>query len=222
MLAMDSMRRGRKSRGIRQNVVNWLQIAGIASDIKIVHLSDRYFEVHIQHPITKEYANFADVGYGNSQVIPVLVAGLNAEGGDTFIVEEPEIHLHPKAQAELGDFFLDQFKRGVQSVIETHSEHMIVRLQRHIAQGNLQPKDVRIYYVHPTSSGKELIPLELNAQGIFTAEWPGGFFPERLAEAKELAIARANQNGFEPERPDAFGKHKEKIKQSDVTRGSEK
>lgn len=177
MLAMDSMRRGRKSRGIRQNVVNWLQIAGIASDIKIVHLSDRYFEVHIQHPITKEYANFADVGYGNSQVIPVLVAGLNAEGGDTFIVEEPEIHLHPKAQAELGDFFLDQFKRGVQSVIETHSEHMIVRLQRHIAQGNLQPKDVRIYYVHPTSSGKELIPLELNAQGIFTAEWPGGFSP---------------------------------------------
>ena len=191
MLAMDSMRRGKKTRGIKQGVVRWLNSAGIASDIKIVSLSDRYFEIHVQHPITREYANFADVGYGNSQVIPVLVGGLNAASGSTFIVEEPEIHLHPKAQAELGDFFLDLHRRGVQSVIETHSEHMIVRLQRHIATGQLNAKDLFIYYVNPTVRGKELVRLELDEKGVFKKEWPGGFFPERLKEARDLAAARS-------------------------------
>ncbi|PKO89783.1 MAG: hypothetical protein CVU18_02985 [Betaproteobacteria bacterium HGW-Betaproteobacteria-12] len=192
MLAMDSIRRGKKSRGIRQSVVKWLTLAGIASDIRIVPLSDRYFEIHVQHPITKEYANFADVGYGNSQVIPVLVAGLNSASGSTFIVEEPEIHLHPKAQAELGDFFLDLRKRGVQSIIETHSEHLIVRLQKHIASGELSPDDINVYYVNPAPDGKELVKLELDKRGVFKTDWPGGFFPERLKEARELATARAN------------------------------
>jgi predicted ATPase len=191
MLAMDSMRKGSKSKGIRSGVVRWLNLAGIASDIKIVPLSDRYFEVHVQHPITKEYENFADVGYGNSQVIPILVAGLNTQSGYPFIAEEPEIHLHPKAQAELGDFFLELSNRGVQSIIETHSEHMILRLQTHIAAGRLKAEDLSIYYINPTPHGKEIIKLSLDERGVFQNDWPGGFFPERLAEARSLAIARA-------------------------------
>jgi predicted ATPase len=195
MLAMDSIRRGSKSKGIRQGVVKWLNSAGIASDLKIVSLSDRYFEVHVQHPITKEYQNFADVGYGNSQVVPVLVAGLNSSAGDILIAEEPEIHLHPKAQAELGDFLLDLSERGVQSIIETHSEHMIVRLQQHVASGRLDPKSVLIYYVEPKADGKSVNKLPINSEGSFTAPWPGGFFPERLDEARELAKARASRKG---------------------------
>ena len=194
MLAMDSIRRGSKSKGIRQGVIKWLAAAGIASDIKIVSLSDRYFEIHVQHPITKEYQNFADVGYGNSQVIPVLVAGLNAVRGDILIAEEPEIHLHPKAQAELGDFLLDLKNRGVQSIVETHSEHMIVRLQQHIAAGRLDPSSIVIYFVEPTADGKKLRKLSLNSNGLFTVPWPGGFFPERLDEARQLAIARARRS----------------------------
>ena len=179
MLAMDSIRRGSKSKGIRKSVVEWLNSAGIASDIKIVSLSDRYFEIHVQHPLTKEYQNFADVGYGNSQVIPVLVAGFNSVKDDILIAEEPEIHLHPKAQAELGDFLLGLNQKGVQSIIETHSEHMIVRLQQHIASGKLD------------AGGKRLRKLSLDSKGIFQEPWPGGFFPERLEEAKQLAIIRS-------------------------------
>lgn len=191
MLAMDSIRRGSKSKGIRQGVIKWLSAAGIASDLKIVSLSDRYFEIHIQHPITKEFQNFADVGYGNSQVIPVLVAGFNCIKGDILIAEEPEIHLHPKAQAELGDFLVDLNNRGVQTIIETHSEHMIVRLQQHIAAGRLDPAAIHIYFIEPTINGKKLRKLTLDNKGIFLTPWPGGFFPERLEEAKQLAITRA-------------------------------
>lgn len=191
MLAMDSIRRGSKSKGIRQGVIRWLNAAGIASDLKIVSLSDRYFEIHIQHPLTKEYQNFADVGYGNSQIIPVLVGGFNCSKGDILIAEEPEIHLHPKAQAELGDFLLDLNNRGVQSIIETHSEHMIVRLQQHIAAGRLDPASIGIYFVEPTINGKKLRKLTLDSKGIFLTPWPGGFFPEKLEEARQLAITRA-------------------------------
>ena len=199
MLAMDSIRRGSKSKGIRQGVIKWLSAAGIASDLKIVSLSDRYFEVHIQHPLTKEYQNFADVGYGNSQVIPVLVAGFNSAKGDILIAEEPEIHLHPKAQAELGDFLVDLNTRGVQSIVETHSEHMIVRLQQHIAAGRLNPSDIHIYFVEPTQAGKKLRKLTLDKMGIFVTPWPGGFFPERLEEAKQLAITRAQSINKKPD-----------------------
>ena len=194
MLAMDSIRRGSKSKGIRQGVVKWLTAAGIASDIKIIPLSDRYFEIHVQHPVTKEYQNFADVGYGNSQVIPVLVAGLNSSKGSILIAEEPEIHLHPKAQAELGDFFLDLSIRGIQSIVETHSEHMIIRLQQHVAAGRLDPSSIIIYFVEPTADGKQLRKLSLDSNGSFTKPWPGGFFPERLEEARQLAMTRAKKN----------------------------
>lgn len=68
---------------------------------------------------------------------------------------------------------------------------MIVRLQQHIAAGRLDPAAIHIYFVEPTISGKKLRKLTLDSKGIFTTPWPGGFFPERLEEAKQLAITRA-------------------------------
>lgn len=190
IIAMDSMRKGTKTKNIRTKVVAWLTKAGIASDLKVVNLSDRYYEIHVKHPVTGEYQNFADVGYGNSQVVPVLVGGLNLFSGDTYIVEEPEIHLHPKAQAELGDFFLDLHKQGIQSLIETHSEHLILRLQQHIASKAVANSDVAIYYVYAKDGQKQLVRMELDEKARFTKEWPEGFFPQGLDEATKLAIIR--------------------------------
>ncbi len=190
IIAMDSMRKGTKTKDIRGSVVSWLKKAGIASDLKVVNLSDRYYEIHIQHPITGEYQNFADVGYGNSQVVPILVGGFNLLPGDTYIVEEPEIHLHPKAQAELGDFFLELNQRGIQSLIETHSEHLILRLQQHIASKLISSSDVAIYYVYAKDGQKKLIKMNLDEKARFTKDWPEGFFPEGLEEARKLAVIR--------------------------------
>ena len=186
LLAMDSLRGGSKSKNILLKVKDWLTKSEIASDIRIDSISDRHFEVKLQHPETKEYQNYADVGYGNSQVIPVLVAGYNLPENSTFITEEPEIHLHPKAQAELGDFFLDLYSNNVQSLVETHSEHLILRLQQHIASGLIDHNEIAIYYVYPDKGKKSLSLLELNSKGEFIEEWPNGFFPERLNEAKKL------------------------------------
>ena len=195
MIAMDSLRKGKKSKRIKEKLITWLKSAGIASDLKIVDLSERHYELHIQNLNSNEYQNFADVGYGNSQVIPILVAGYNLEKGETLVVEEPEIHLHPNAQAELGDFFLDLYHNKVNSLIESHSEYMIVRLQQHVASGKIDKDDIAFYYIHAEDGQKHIKQLTLDGDGVFEQKWPQGFFPYRLDEAKELARIRHKNRG---------------------------
>lgn len=194
MLAMDSARGGRDRATIAERVSVWLKKAGIASSVVVDPITDRHYELRLRHPVTGEIENIADAGYGVSQVVPVLVGGYSLDRGDIYVVEEPEIHLHPRAQSKLGDFIFDLYTEGVQCVFETHSEHMILRRQQHIAAGNIPPEDVAVYYVHaPSNENKTATRLDLDSKGQFTSEWPEGFFPERLNEAKELARIRHKQ-----------------------------
>ena len=190
IMVMDSLRRGTRSRKILENVRQWLRTASLSSDLKIVSLSDRHYEMHVKHPATKEYENFADVGYGISQILPVLVAGYNLTPGATFISEEPEIHLHPRAQAELGNFFMKLYQKEVQSFVETHSEHLILRMQQHVASGKIKSDDIAFYYVYPKRGKKVVVRLDLDEKGKFIEKWPEGFFPERLEEARRLSRIR--------------------------------
>jgi predicted ATPase len=82
-------------------------------------------------------ANVADVGYGISQVLPVIVQGLLMRPGSVYMVQQPELHLHPDAQAGLADFFLYLAANGIRVVIETHSEYLLIRIRRRLAEGKL-------------------------------------------------------------------------------------
>jgi predicted ATPase len=152
-------------------------------------MTDRYFEVIVKNFYTGEEENLTDVGFGCSQVLPVMIAGFNVGEGGVFIVQEPEIHLHPKAQAALGSVFKLLYKRGIQLIIETHSEHLMLRLQSYVARGDIKAEDVNVYYVDPAAKMKKKDPIkiEIAEDGYFREEWPKGFFPERLQEAKRLA-----------------------------------
>jgi len=194
ILAIDSAKGGQKSKNILPNVKSWLSASGIASDIKIEQISDRHYEIKIQHPKSQEYQNYADVGFGSSQILPVLVSGFNMRQGGIFIVEQPEIHLHPQAQAELGDFFSGLLKKNVQSIIETHSEHLILRLQQHVLDGIIKPEDISFLYIYAPKDKKTIFQISLDNNGKFTKEWPEGFFPERLKEAQKIAQKRYNKN----------------------------
>ena len=146
----------------------------------------------ISHLHSKEKENLADVGFGCSQVLPILVAGYNLKPNNIMLVEQPEIHLHPKAQAELGTFFKDVALNNIQLFIETHSEHLLLRVQAHVASGDLKPEDVKVYYVYSNKDKggkKDVVELPLTDEGYFSKEWPEGFFPERLEEAKKIAKA---------------------------------
>jgi len=112
ILASDQSRRKGKKRNIAQLVTHWLQQSEIAKKIEVVPFTDRHFEIYIKHIHTGEEVNIADAGFGISQILPILVAGYFIPEGSTFIVEEPEIHLHPKAQSEIGTFLYDVSKKN--------------------------------------------------------------------------------------------------------------
>jgi len=189
VLVADHLRRGKKRRGIKDEVARWFQQAEIAKQINIVPLSDRHYEVKVTNFYSNENQSIADVGFGCSQVLPVLVAGFSLHQGDSFIVEEPEIHLHPKAQAELGTFLLELAQRDIQLFIETHSEHLLLRLQSHVASGELAPNEIFVYYIYadPDNKKKNIKRINIGRDGIFIDEWPHGFFPEKLHEAMKIA-----------------------------------
>lgn len=135
-----------------------------------------------------------DVGIGVSQVLPVLVSAYASERS-LIAIEQPEIHLHPALQAELGDVFLESALGDSENrfLIETHSEHLILRILRRIREtsdGDLpkgtcpvKPEDVAVLYVQPGAKGAEVVHIPITPEGDFEQRWPDGFFADR---AKEL------------------------------------
>lgn len=188
---LDEMRGGEDEASMSQKTNDWLRAADIGQEVEIEMLSDRHYELRVTHSVTGESENISDVGYGNSQVLPVILGGYRLQQGGTYLVEQPEIHLHPRAASELGTYFVNLYEAGKQSMVETHSEYLVLRLQRHVAEGDVPPDDVGVYYIHPEEeAGKIAKRMQLDDRGRFVNEWPEGFFPERLSEAEDIARAR--------------------------------
>jgi predicted ATPase len=133
-----------------------------------------------------------DVGIGISQVLPVVVAALEPSAL-LVAIEQPELHIHPVVQVGLGDLLITGAKeKGISFLIETHSEHLILRLLRRIRETEegelpagaiaLKPEDVCVVYVQPGEGGVKLVPLPIDETGEFTTRWPKGFFDERAEE----------------------------------------
>jgi hypothetical protein len=142
---------------------------------------------------TNTQVTHRDVGIGVSQVLPVLVHAF-ANEGKIVAVEQPEIHLHPALQAELGDVFIESAlgERKNTFLLETHSEHLILRILRRVRETTeqklpagappIRPEDVTVVFVEPTANGSLICHLPVTPDGDFAAPWPGGFFAERLTD----------------------------------------
>ncbi|MER9632309.1 DUF3696 domain-containing protein [Mesorhizobium sp. M0296] len=198
LLVNDTSKRGAIKIGLEEEISEWLKANKIASAIKVKNLTSRHFEICLVDFKGKEH-NVCDVGFGCSQVLPVLVGGLNlfhknraARSSPTFVVQEPEIHLHPNAQASLGSFFVGLARYGGQQFIETHSDNLVLRVARHVALGDIDSKDIKLFFVEDSSGEKIVTELAINPDGVFDPNWPGGFFPQRQFESLQLAKARTH------------------------------
>ncbi|GET42902.1 hypothetical protein MiSe_77200 [Microseira wollei NIES-4236] len=144
------------------------------SDVFALRLVDKYTGVNV---------SLLDVGFGISQVLPIVVQSMLSRN-TTLLIEQPEIHIHPRLQAELGSLLAECIKSPLnnQFIIETHSEHLMLRLQKLIRKGELNPDDVSVIYVDRGLEGSKCLHLRLDEEGDFIDEWPGGFFEEDFNE----------------------------------------
>lgn len=176
-----------------------LQRFGLGYKLKISVLKDEdsnssnVFALRIVDKKTEVSASIRDVGFGVSQVLPIIAQSLRSKN-KMLLIEQPEIHLHPALQAELGDLFIKS-ALGEQKntfILETHSEHLLLRIMRRMrdtANGTLpaglppvRPEDVSVLYVQRKDDTPVVRVLELDQEGQLLDPWPGGFFEEGFRE----------------------------------------
>jgi len=147
--------------------------------------------VYLRDKRSGKHVTCRDIGVGMSQMIPVLTVA-KAARGEFIAIEESETHIHPALQAELGDVFIESaLQRGNTFLLETHSEHLILRILRRIRETTagengdrppLTPADVAVLYVEPGEDGSKVIEIPIGPDGDFDRPWPNGFFAERGKE----------------------------------------
>jgi len=175
----------RQRQQMLENINRWVKEFGIAKEVRLQRLGkSNQYQVLFVDAATNLPVNIADVGFGASQLLPIIVQGFYAQPGSVLLIEQPEIHLHPKAQATLGDLLMEVVKTGDrQIIVETHSEHLLARIQRRIAEQKFSHRQVAIYYFEPTPDGTKIHRLELDEYGQLAEPIPEGFFEEGLEEA---------------------------------------
>jgi len=153
------------------------------------------YEVKIRTKGSMDWVDLPDVGFGISQVLPVLVQCFYAPAGSIILIEQPEIHLHPSAQSALADVMIDVINsrengknRDIQLIIETHSEHFLRRLQRRIAEDVVSQEKVSAYFANIAKMPATLEQLKIDIFGNIL-NWPENFFGDDMGDITAQAKA---------------------------------
>ena len=140
----------RKRQTLEERVAYWLKALGLIHDFKVEPIAEgnNIYQVRVQKTPSSAHVLITDVGFGVSQILPVLVLCYYVPEGSIILLEQPEIHLHPSVQSGLADVFIDAMQnRNVQIVVESHSEHLLRRLQRRIAEKLITPEADRAVFL---------------------------------------------------------------------------
>lgn len=187
---LASNRDGNDEVGLK--VSYWLKELGLISDFEIRRIAEgrQLYEAVVKTSDSSVFVPITDVGFGVSQILPVLTLCYYSPPGSIILFEQPEIHLHPAVQAKLADVFIDVIKfRGIQIIVESHSEHLLRRLQRRIAEEKLDNDSAALYFCNMGDDGAStLLPLELDTYGNIN-NWPKGFFGDEMGELFAMSEA---------------------------------
>ncbi|MEN8220599.1 MAG: DUF3696 domain-containing protein [Pseudomonadota bacterium] len=173
---------------VRKNVRHWfVKTAKLANQVQFKSdLQRGQMEILFTEAATGLEIDISRLGFGYSQILPIVVATFSQM--DMLIFEAPEIHLNPSLHGVLTDLFIEGANSGKQILVETHSEHVIYRLQRRIAEGKIALKDVAIYYVRRGAEGSIVERLEVTINGEIP-NWPDGFFDARMQDVFARVLA---------------------------------
>ena len=163
---------------VDKQIVKWLQELGLIVSYRLVPVSgtEKDYEFLVRKYKGGPEIQLIDVGFGVSQVLPVLVDCYYARKGSILILEQPEAHLHPKAQSKLADVLIDVVKnRNLQIILESHSEHLIHRLMLRTAEEKLSVDDTTLYFCQIKDGTSKIEPLQVDKYGNI-GNWPQEFF----------------------------------------------
>lgn len=182
---------GQPKQTLEQYVAWWLQKLELITDFSVKEIGDSgIYRVWVRVSSSDQEVLLSDVGFGVSQVLPVLALINHVPEGSVVVLEQPEIHLHPSVQAGLADALIDAVKkRGVQILLESHSEYLLRRIQRRIAEEVIAEQDVELYFTTKTRAGAEIEPLKVDMFGNIS-NWPKNFFGDELGELNRMLDAQ--------------------------------
>lgn len=194
-----------KTKPLPQLVAERLEAMGLIHDFQVKQLGEhrKEYEVLVRTSPKLPEVKLTDVGFGVSQVLPVIVECFYVPRRSIVIFEQPEIHLHPRVQADLADLFVDAIRaregsvaRDCQFIIESHSEHFLRRLQRRIAEEELSEQDAALYFIHTEGAQARIEQLDVDAYGNIR-NWPENFFGDEMGDlvARTEAQAKRMQTG---------------------------
>lgn len=189
----------RKRVTLEHYVAEWLKRLGLIAEFRVEAVTEGspIFQIKVRKFTGGPEALLTDVGFGVSQILPVIVLCFYVPEGSTVILEQPEIHLHPAVQASLADVLIDAYRRrGVQVLVESHSEHLLRRLQRRIAEKGLSKDEVALYFCEAGEKRSEITPLDVDLFGQIR-NWPKDFFGDEfgeIAETQKAIIQRKKQS----------------------------
>jgi predicted ATPase len=176
----------------QEMIAFWLKEMGLIEDFQVEEIAKDSNRWQAKVRIRKEgtEALLTDVGFGVSQVLPVVTLLQYVPEGSTVILEQPEIHLHPLAQANLADVIINAaIHRKVQVILESHSEHLLLRLQRRVAERMISSDDIKLYFCDSPRGTSKLDLLQLDLLGQIS-NWPNNFMGDAFGETYEAEKAR--------------------------------
>ena len=177
--------KGKKREPLEERVAAWLKELRLISEFHVEPVAKEggnIYRVKVRRNPQSPDVLITDVGFGVSQILPAIVLCYYAPEGSIIILEQPEIHLHPAVQAGLADVFIDAVKsRNIQIIFESHSEHLLKRLQRRIAEQEIKPDTTALYFCESNNGSSSLTPLDVDLYGNIL-NWPKDFFGNQFEE----------------------------------------
>lgn len=171
-----------------KELVNILKDLGLLHEIKSKRLDGGRFEISIRTKNKGIWSSLSDVGFGISQFLPIIVADLQLGKGSTLFIAQPEIHLHPKIQAQFGDYIVDRItKDNKKYIIETHSEYLLNRIRLAIATKKIEENDVKTYFIDNNGEKAKHYDLKFLKNGQIKNA-PKSFFETYMLDVMNIAI----------------------------------
>jgi hypothetical protein len=179
-----------RPRSLTDAVNEWVKFLDLLSSVRVAERGKLGYELHVAIEGVDVDLDLTTVGVGVSQALPIIVLGLIAPPGSVLLFEQPELHLHPDVQANLGDFFLALSRTGRQLIVETHSEYLVNRLRRRAAEDADSDiaEEVRLFFFERDGARSSVQAGRIGPRGGMQG-WPRGFFDTASREVEAIAIA---------------------------------